>query len=73
MAISLGTGFSIGSKDLIYDKFVLTKDEISFFGLSNDLDFSEYALSVKFIFTPFEASYASADFFRIEVASCENA
>ena len=28
MAISLGTGFSIGSKDLIYDKFVLTKDEM---------------------------------------------
>ena len=26
--INLGTGFSIGSKDLIYDKFVLTKDEM---------------------------------------------
>ena len=28
MAIFLGTGFSICSKDLIYDKFVLTKDEM---------------------------------------------
>ena len=48
MAISLGTGFSIGSKDLIYDKFVLTKDEMlninentypdQFFALCSDDD-----------------------------------
>ena len=28
MSITLGTGFHIGSKDLIYDKFVLSKDEM---------------------------------------------
>ena len=28
MSIILNTGFSIGSKDLIYDKFVLTKEEM---------------------------------------------
>ena len=48
MAIALGTGFSIGSKDLIYDKFVLTKDEMlninentypdQFFALCSDDD-----------------------------------
>ena len=48
MAISLGTVFSIGSKDLIYDKFVLTKDEMlninentypdQFFALCSDDD-----------------------------------
>ena len=48
MAISLGTGFSIGSKDLIYDKFVLTKEEMlninentypdQFFALCSDDD-----------------------------------
>ena len=48
MAISLGTGFSIGSKDLIYDKFVLSKDEMlninentypdQFFALCSDDD-----------------------------------
>lgn len=48
MAISLGTGFSICSKDLIYDKFVLTKDEMlninentypdQFFALCSDDD-----------------------------------
>ena len=48
MAISLGTGFSIGSKDLIYDKFVLSKDEMlninentypdQFFALCSDND-----------------------------------
>ena len=48
MAISLGTGFKIGSKDLIYDKFVLTKDEMlninentypdQFFALCSDDD-----------------------------------
>ena len=46
--INLGTGFSIGSKDLIYDKFVLTKDEMlninentypdQFFALCSDDD-----------------------------------
>ena len=48
MAIALGTGFSIGSKDLIYDKFVLSKDEMlninentypdQFFALCSDDD-----------------------------------
>ena len=48
MAIALGTGFSIGSKDLIYDKFVLTKEEMmdinentypdQFFALCSDDD-----------------------------------
>ena len=48
MAIALGTGFSIGSKDLIYDKFVLSKDEMlninentypdQFFALCSDND-----------------------------------
>lgn len=48
MSIALGTGFSIGSKDLIYDKFVLTKDEMlninentypdQFFALCSDDD-----------------------------------
>ena len=48
MAISLGTGFSICSKDLIYDKFVLTKEEMlnihentypdQFFALCSDDD-----------------------------------
>lgn len=48
MAIFLGTGFSICSKDLIYDKFVLTKDEMlninentypdQFFALCSDDD-----------------------------------
>ena len=48
MAIVLNTGFSIGSKDLIYDKFVLTKDEMlnihentypdQFFALCSDDD-----------------------------------
>ena len=46
--INLGTGFSICSKDLIYDKFVLTKDEMlninentypdQFFALCSDDD-----------------------------------
>ena len=55
MAISLGTGFSIGSKDLIYDKFVLTKDEMlninentypdQFFALCSDND-SLYVFNV---------------------------
>ena len=46
--INLGTGFSIGSKDLIYDKFVLTKEEMmninentypdQFFALCSDDD-----------------------------------
>ena len=48
MAISIGTGFSICSKDLIYDKFVLTKEEMmninentypdQFFALCSDDD-----------------------------------
>ena len=48
MAIALGTGFSIGSKDLIYDKFVLSKEEMlninentypdQFFALCSDDD-----------------------------------
>ena len=48
MAIALGTGFSIGSKDLIYDKFVLSKEEMlninentypdQFFALCSDND-----------------------------------
>ena len=48
MAIALGTGFSIGSKDLIQDKFVLSKDEMlninentypdQFFALCSDDD-----------------------------------
>ena len=48
MAIVLNTGFSIGSKDLIYDKFVLTKEEMlnihentypdQFFALCSDND-----------------------------------
>ena len=48
MSIVLNTGFSIGSKDLIYDKFVLTKEEMlnihentypdQFFALCSDDD-----------------------------------
>ena len=48
MAISLGTGFSIGSKDPIYDNFVLTKEKMlninentypdQFFALCSDDD-----------------------------------
>ena len=48
MAIALGTGFSIGSKDLIYDKFVLSKEKMlninentypnQFFALCSDND-----------------------------------
>ena len=55
MAIVLNTGFSIGSKDLIYDKFVLTKDEMlnihentypdQFFALCSDND-SLYVFNV---------------------------
>ena len=55
MAIVLNTGFSIGSKDLIYDKFVLTKEEMlnihentypdQFFALCSDND-SLYVFNV---------------------------
>ena len=48
MSIVLNTGFSIGSKDLIYDKFVLSKEEMlninentypdQFFALCSDND-----------------------------------
>ena len=48
MSIVLNTGFSIGSKDLVYDKFVLTKEEMlnihentypdQFFALCSDDD-----------------------------------
>ena len=48
MSIILNTGFSIGSKDLIYDKFVLSKEEMlninentypdQFFALCSDND-----------------------------------
>ena len=48
MSIVLNTGFSIGSKDLIYDKFVLSKEEMlninentypdQFFALCSDDD-----------------------------------
>ena len=56
MAIVLNTGFSIGSKDLIYDKFVLTKEQMlnihentypdQFFALCSDND-SLYVFNVK--------------------------
>ena len=55
MAIVLNTGFSIGSKDLIYDKFVLTKEQMlnihentypdQFFALCSDND-SLYVFNV---------------------------
>ena len=55
MSIILNTGFSIGSKDLIYDKFVLTKEEMlnihentypdQFFALCSDND-SLYVFNV---------------------------
>ena len=55
MSIVLNTGFSIGSKDLIYDKFVLTKEEMlnihentypdQFFALCSDND-SLYVFNV---------------------------
>ena len=55
MSIILNTGFSIGSKDLIYDKFVLTKEQMlnihentypdQFFALCSDND-SLYVFNV---------------------------
>lgn len=55
MSIVLNTGFSIGAKDLIYDKFVLTKEEMlnihentypdQFFALCSDND-SLYVFNV---------------------------
>lgn len=55
MAIVLNTGFSIGSKDLIYDKFVLSKEKMlninentypdQFFALCSDND-SLYVFNV---------------------------
>lgn len=55
MSIVLNTGFSIGSKDLIYDKFVLTKEQMlnihentypdQFFALCSDND-SLYVFNV---------------------------
>ena len=72
MAIYLGTGFSICSKDLIYDKFVLTKEEMlninentypdQFFALCSDDD-CMYTFNIS---NPVNAETGK---FRIEVGS----